>query len=108
MPPPPPPLTQARSYTMVYSGVVPWAEVEPLFLQALALHREVLGPDNLATLRLIYGLGLGYDFNFQPAKAAPLVADALERSRSTRALGEQHPQTAGLMSLLGHTYSYLN
>jgi hypothetical protein len=47
----------------------------------------------LATLRLIYGLGLGYAFNFQPAKAAPLVADALERSR--RALGEQHPQTAG-------------
>ena len=59
---------QARASTLVYLGEMPWTELDQLFLQALALHREVLGPDNLATLRLIYGLGLGYDFNFQPAR----------------------------------------
>ena len=55
---------QERAFNMIYSGAEPWAEVEPLFLQALALHREVLGPDDPGTLRLIYSLGLGYVFNF--------------------------------------------
>ena len=68
---------RTRASTMVYSGAVPWAEIEPLFLQALALHREVLGPTNSATFQLIYDLGLGYAFNFQPAMGAPLVAEAL-------------------------------
>ena len=71
---------QARAATLVYSGTAPWTELEPLFVKTLGLHREVLGPDNPATLRLIYGFGLGYLFNYQPAKAAPLVADVLDRS----------------------------
>ncbi|MEK7686128.1 MAG: tetratricopeptide repeat protein [Verrucomicrobiota bacterium] len=97
---------QARVFVLLYLGEKPWAELEPLFLQALALHREVLGPDDLRTLKLISGLGVGYNLNWQAAKAEPLVADALERGR--RVLSERHPQTAALTLVLGYIYSNLN
>jgi eukaryotic-like serine/threonine-protein kinase len=97
---------QARDYALVYSGVMPWNDLEPLFLQTLALHCEFLGPDDPATLRLIYGFGLGYRLNFQPGKGVAMVADAVERSR--RVLGEQHPLTAGLMATLCVMYADLN
>jgi tetratricopeptide (TPR) repeat protein len=97
---------QARASTLMFLGETPWTELEPLFLQALALHDEVLGPDDLGTLRLIYGLGVGYLYNWQEAKAELLIVDALERSR--RVLGEKHPQTAGLMSVLAILYSHFN
>lgn len=71
---------RTRPSPMVYSGAVPWAEIEPRFLEALAMHREVPGPDSPATLRLIYDLGLGCAFNFRPAMGAPLVAEGLRRS----------------------------
>ena len=47
--------------------------VEPLFLQALALHREVLGPDDPGTLRLIYGLSHGYAFNWQDGEGGAVA-----------------------------------
>ncbi|MGH7970599.1 MAG: protein kinase domain-containing protein, partial [Limisphaerales bacterium] len=97
---------QARASTLLYLGETPWSELDQLFLQTLALQREVLGPDDSTTLRLIYGLGLGYVLNWQDAKAEPLLLDALERSR--RVLGEKHPLTCGLMSSLALIYSQLN
>jgi serine/threonine protein kinase len=97
---------QARAFTLAYSGEMRWTETEPLFLRALTLHREVLGPDHPATLRLMWGFGIGYLMHWQGAKAEPLVADALERSR--RVLGEEHPNTSGLMGVLAATYLQLN
>ena len=38
---------QARAFVLMIQGEVPWTELEPFFLQALKLHREVLGPDRL-------------------------------------------------------------
>jgi tetratricopeptide (TPR) repeat protein len=89
----------------MYSGGMPWRELEQLFLQALALHREVLGPDDPGTIRMIYGLSSGYFLNWQDAKAKPLLEDALDRSR--RVLGEKHPHTCLLTVLLGYICSDL-
>ena len=97
---------QARAFVMMIFGEMPWTELEPFFLQALRLHREVLGPDDLGTLKLIHGLSHGYFFNWQGAKAEPLTVDALDRSR--RVLGENHPQTAILTITLGWIYYQLN
>ena len=97
---------QARAVTLVYSGGLPWTELEQLFLHSVALHREVLGPDDPRTLRMIYGLCNGYFLNWQDAKAEPLLVDTLERSR--RVLGERHPHTSLLTALLGYVYSDLN
>src|SRR6185369_9851248 len=96
----------ARASTILYAGAIPWTELEPLFLQALALHREVFRPDDLRTLRLSTSLGLGYNLNWQAAKAEALIADAHERA--LRVLGEKHPQTAVLTLMLGYIYSNLN
>jgi eukaryotic-like serine/threonine-protein kinase len=97
---------QARAFVMMILGEMPWTELEPFFLKALALHREALGPDDLGTLKLIQGLSHGYFFNWQVAKAERLTVDALERSRSV--LRENHPQTGILTITLGHIYSQLN
>ena len=97
---------QERAFNMIYSGAVPWADIEPHFRKALELHDEVLGTNDLATLRLIYSFGLGLSFNFQLKEGALLVEDGLKRSRSV--LRQDHPQIPGLMTLLGHIYSYLN
>ena len=95
-----------RAFVMMLLAETPWTEVEAMFLRTLALHREVLGADDPGTLRLIYGLGLGYNYHFQPAKGEPLLVDALDRAR--RVLGEKHPTTMGLTTVLGGTYRQLN
>jgi len=97
---------QARAFVMMILGEMPWTELEPFFLQALTLHREILGSDDLGTLKLIQGLSHGYCFNWQAAKAEPLTVDALDRSR--RVLGENHPQTGILTITLGWIYYQLN
>ncbi len=97
---------QTRAFVLMLLAETPWTEVEALFLRTLALHREVLGPDDPATLRLIYGLSLGYVYHVQPAKAEPLLVDALDRAR--RVLGEKHPTTMGLTAVLAGDYRMLN
>ena len=97
---------QTRAFVMMLLGETPWTEVEALFLRTLALHREVLGPDHPETLRLIYGLGMGYVFHEEPAKAEPFLLDNLDRAR--RVLGEKHPTTMNLMSLMAGDYRMLN
>lgn len=97
---------QTRAVVVMLLGETPWTEVEALFLRTLALHREVLGPDDPGTLRLIYGISLGYFYHLQPAKAEPLLVDALDRAR--RVLDEKHPTTSSLMSMLAVHYRLLN
>jgi tetratricopeptide (TPR) repeat protein len=97
---------QTRAFVLMLLADTPWTEVEALFLRTLALHREVLGADDPGTLRLIYCLSLGYTFHFQPAKAEPLLVDALDRAR--RVLGEKHPTTSGLMVMLAVQTRMLN
>jgi len=96
----------ARAATQMMIGDMSGAETESFLLRALQLHREVLGPDDPRTLRVVYLIGVGSYLHFLDAKAAPLIADALERS--TRVLGEKHPQTAGLMTGLAVAYANLN
>jgi tetratricopeptide (TPR) repeat protein/tRNA A-37 threonylcarbamoyl transferase component Bud32 len=97
---------QTRAFVVMLLAETPWTEVEALFLRTLALHREVLGPDDPGTLRLIYSFSLGYIYHQQPAKAEPLLMDALDRAR--HALGEKHPTTSGLTTLLAVDYLMLN
>ena len=97
---------QTRAFVVMLLGETPWTEVQALFLRTLALHREVLGPDDPGTLRLIYGFGLGCIYHFQPAKAASLLVDALDRAR--RALPEKHPTTSGLTIMLAVDCLWLN
>jgi tetratricopeptide (TPR) repeat protein len=97
---------QARAATAMMTGEMPGPEIESFLLKARRLHREVLGPDDPRTLRVIFLLGVGSYLHFLDAEAAPLLADALERARRT--LGEKHPQTAGLMTGLAVAYSNLN
>ena len=96
---------QTRAFIVMVLADKPWTEVEALFIQTLALHREVLGPDDPGTLRLIMGLSMGHMEHDQPAKAEPLLVDALDRSR--RVLGEKHPITIGLTTLLAADYRML-
>ncbi len=97
---------QTRAFVLLLLAETPWTEVEALYLRTLALHREVLGPDDPGTLRLIYGLSLGYIYHLQPAKAESLLVDGLDRSR--RALGEKHPTTSSLTVLLAIADEMLN
>jgi tetratricopeptide (TPR) repeat protein len=97
---------QARAFTLLYLAEVPWPDVEGLFLEALAKYREVLGRDDPATLRLTYGIGIGYVVNQQDEKGVALVDEALDRAR--RVLDEKHPDIAGLSALLSCFYLDLN
>jgi tetratricopeptide (TPR) repeat protein len=97
---------QTRAVVLMLLAETPWTEVEAMFLRTLALHREVLGPDHPETLRLIYGLGMGYVFHEEPAKAEPFLLDNLDRAR--RVLGEKHPTTMNLTSLMAGDYRMLN
>jgi len=96
----------ARAATQMLTGELSGPETEAVLMKALKLHREVFGPDDPRTLRVVYLFGVGSYLHFLDAKAAPLLADALERS--TRALGEKHPQTAGLMTGLAVAYANLS
>ncbi len=97
---------QARAFTLLYLAEVPWPEVEGLFVEALAKHREVLGRDDPATLRLIYGIGLGYIVNQQDGKGVPLAEEALDHAR--RVLDEKSPYIADLSALLASLCSNLS
>jgi tetratricopeptide (TPR) repeat protein/tRNA A-37 threonylcarbamoyl transferase component Bud32 len=96
----------ARAATQMLTGELSGPETEAVLMKALAVNREVFGPDDPRTLRVVYMFGVGSYLHFLDAEAAPLLADALERS--TRVLGEKHPQTAGLMTGLAVTYANLN
>ena len=97
---------QTRAFVLMLLGETPWTEVEALFFRTLALHREVLGPDEPATLRLVYGYSLGCIYHFQPAKAESLLVDALDRAR--RALPEKHLTTSSLTTMLAVDFLWLN
>ncbi|MCC7374583.1 MAG: tetratricopeptide repeat protein [Verrucomicrobiales bacterium] len=97
---------QTQAFVQMLLAAAPWAEVETRLLHTLALHREVLGPDDPATLWVVYGLGLAYNNHFQPEKSEPFLADALNRSR--RVLGEQHPTTSGLTAGLAAACRMMN
>ena len=97
---------QTRAFVLMLLAETPWTDVEPMFLRTLALHRDVLGADDPATLRLIYSLGLGYIYHYQPTKAEPLLVDALDRA--LRVLGEKHPTTMGLLVVLASAYRNLD
>jgi hypothetical protein len=71
---------QARAFAMLFPGEISGSELDHFFLRALELYREVLALDDPRTLRLIYGLGHGYAFNWEDAKVVPLIEDALERA----------------------------
>ena len=96
----------ARAATQMLTGELSGPETEAVLMKALQVDREVFGPDDPRTLRVVYMFGVGSYLHFLDAKAAPLLADALERS--TRALGERHPQTAGLMTGLAVAFANLN
>ena len=96
----------ARAATQMLTGELSADETEAQLMKSLQLHREVFGPDDPRTLRVVYYFGVGSYLHFQDAKAAPLLADALERS--TRTLGEKHPLTAGLTTGLAVSYANLN
>ena len=95
---------QARAFVMMTLGEMPWTELEPFYLKALKLHQEVLGTNDLGTLKLIQGLSHGYVINWQEAKAESLTVEALARSQ----LATNHPQTSMLTIALGWTYAQLN
>jgi len=97
---------QARVAAQMMIGELPGPEIESLLLKALQLHREVLGPDDPRTLRMIFLLGVGSNLHFWDNEVTPLLKDGLERSR--RVLGEKHPQTAGLTTGLAIAYANLN
>ena len=96
---------QTQAFIVMALADKPWSEVEGLFTQTLALHREVLGPDDPGTLRLMMGLSMGSLEHQQAGKVESLLVDALDRSR--RVLGEKHPTTVGLITMLAANYRTL-
>ena len=98
---------QTRAVVLMLLAETPWTEVEALFLRTLALHREVLRADDPGTLRLIYGLGLGYNYHLQPAKAESLVVEALNLAGRVPG-GEKLPATSGLTTVLAYSYRGLD
>ena len=97
---------QTRAFALMALAEMPWKEVETLFLQTLAVHREVLGPDAPGTLRVLSGLGMGYMEHEQVANSERLLVEAVDQSR--RVLGEKHPITIGMTTCLAGTYRMLN
>ncbi|BBD65248.1 hypothetical protein NIES4070_15990 [Nostoc commune HK-02] len=79
-----------------------YSEAEPLFIQALALRRKLLGeehPDVASSLNNLAGL---YDSQGRYSKAEPLFIQALALWR--KLLGEEHPDVATSLNNLAYLY----
>lgn len=76
------------------------AEAEPLYVEALAARREVLGNRHPDTLLVIHNLALLLSDAGRFAEAEPLVIEALTTRRET--LGDRHPETLRSMNNLAN------
>jgi len=79
-----------------------YAEAEPLYVQALALSKKLLGeehPDVATSLNNLAGL---YYSQGRYAEAEPLFAQALALTK--KLLGEEHPDVAGSVNNLAELY----
>ena len=79
-----------------------YGEAEPLYAQALALSREILGEGHPDTLVSLNNLASLYDNQGRYGEAEPLFVQALALRRET--LGETHPQTLASLNNLAVLY----
>ena len=73
-------------------------EAEPLFREALSIHKAILGTDHQATAMNMGNLGLLYRDQGRFGEAEALIGDALRVE--TRILGDRHPSIAGSLNNL--------
>jgi serine/threonine protein kinase len=85
-----------------YLGVGDYPSAIAHLTRALALRRQHLGPDDLATLMSLANLAVAYKAAGQPAQALPLLHECLERTKAKR--GAHHPDTLSDENNLALTY----
>ncbi|MCF4968057.1 tetratricopeptide repeat protein [Nostoc sp. CMAA1605] len=86
----------------LYRSQGKYSEAEPLFIQALALSRKLLGEEHPDVALNLNNLALLYSFQGKYSKAEPLHIQALALSR--KLLGEEHPDVAFRLNNLAYLY----
>jgi tetratricopeptide (TPR) repeat protein len=74
----------------------------PLLEESYRLRKQVLGPDDPATIQILNGLGLAYQEAKKPDRAIPLLQEALRRARAR--LGPGHYGTVAPLNNLALAY----
>ncbi|MHC5821704.1 MAG: tetratricopeptide repeat protein, partial [Nostoc sp.] len=91
-----------NNLAFLYDSQGRYSEAEPLYIQALALRRQLLGdehPDVATSLNNLAGL---YDAQGRYSEAEPLYIQALALRR--KLLGEEHPSVATSLNNLAYLY----
>ncbi|MDZ8261154.1 tetratricopeptide repeat protein [Nostoc sp. ChiQUE01b] len=94
--------TSLNNLAYLYDSQGRYSEAEPLYQQALALDRKLLGeshPDVATSLNNLAGL---YDSQGRYSEAEPLYQQALALRR--KLLGEEHPDVATSLNNLAYLY----
>ncbi|MEH2361283.1 tetratricopeptide repeat protein, partial [Nostoc sp.] len=79
-----------------------YSEAEPLYIQALALSRKLLGEEHPSVASSLNNLAYLYDSQGRYSEAEPLYIQALALSR--KLLGEEHPSVATSLNNLAGLY----
>ncbi|MCP9826461.1 CHAT domain-containing protein, partial [Synechococcus sp. EJ6-Ellesmere] len=86
----------------LYRSQGAYAKAEPLYLRALAIRENALGPDHADTATSLNDLAVLYFSQGAYAKAEPLLLHALANNEKAR--GPNHPSTATSLNNLAFLY----
>ncbi|MBD2297543.1 tetratricopeptide repeat protein [Nostoc sp. FACHB-190] len=87
---------------LLYNSQGRYSEAEPLFIQALALRRKLLGEEHPDVALSLNNLALLYNSQGRYSEAEPLFIQALALRR--KLLGEEHSNVASSLSNLANLY----
>jgi tetratricopeptide (TPR) repeat protein len=86
----------------LYEGQGKYTEAEPLYVECLAMRKQVLGDRHPSTLVSMNNLAALYDSQGKLAEAEPLYVECLAMHRQV--LGDRHPSTLMTMNNLAILY----
>ena len=95
--------TSLNNLAELYSSQGRYSEAEPLFVQALALRRNLLGEEHPDVASSLNNLAELYSSQGRHSEAEPLFVQALALRR--KLLGEEHPSVATSLNNLAYLYS---
>jgi tetratricopeptide (TPR) repeat protein len=93
--------TAKSTLGQVYLAEARFADAEPLLVDAVSVHEEMLPPGDLERLASESGLGILYTAEGRYSSAQPLLQEASEAAHQ---LGERHPRYAASLVYLADLY----
>ncbi|MBD2437874.1 tetratricopeptide repeat protein [Nostoc sp. FACHB-110] len=95
-------VTSLNNLALLYESQGRYSEAEPLYVQALALWRKLLGEEHPNVATSLNNLALLYESQGRYSEAEPLYVQALALWR--KLLGEEHPNVATSLNNLAGLY----